>query len=61
MTLGDLIYLLPPDLRSKIRTFEKCSIKYVKSDLKCAYNQTCLTENILPKYTNIYIYIHCGP
>ena len=54
MALGDLIYSLPPELRSKVRKFEKCYIKYVKSDLKCAYKQTCLTENIPPKYTNIY-------
>ena len=56
MALGDLIYPLPPELRSTVRKFEKCYIKYVKSDLKCAYNQACLTENILLKYTNIRLH-----
>ena len=52
--LGELIYPLETELRTVIRKFEKCSIKFVKSELSIAFNSTCLNENILPKYTYIY-------
>ena len=55
VTLGELIYPLETSLKTVIRKFEKCSIKFVKSELSSAFNSTCLKENILPKYTNIYV------
>ena len=41
----------------KFREFENITIKAVK--LKCCiqFNKTCLSNDLFPAYTNIYIYI----
>ena len=56
--LGELIFDLPNPLKNEVRKLEKTSIKHTKIQLSCVYNDICLQENILPKYTNIYIYIY---
>ena len=55
--LGELIFDLPNPLKNEVRKLEKTSIKHTKIQLSCVYNDICLQENILPKYTNIYMYI----
>ena len=56
--LGQLLYGLPSEVKTAVRRFEKCSLKITRANCSVAYNNTCLRENILPKYSNIYIYIY---
>ena len=55
--LGTLIYSLPPVEKKGVRELEKVSLKLAKSECSVLFNGVCLSENILPNYTNIYIYI----
>ena len=44
---------------SQFRVVEKISVKIDKYKCHLLYNETCLNNNLLPKYTNIiYIYIY---
>ena len=54
--LGELIYPLPVQTRQEIRKLEKVFLKLQKTELNCAFNETCLKENILPKYTQIKLH-----
>ena len=54
--LGELIFNLEEPIKYEIRKFEKCIIKLQKVELSFVFNDLCLRENILPKYTE-YIYI----
>ena len=56
--LGTLIYSLPPVEKKGVRELEKVSLKLAKSECSVLFNGVCLSENILPNYTNIYIYIY---
>ena len=44
--LGELIYTLPSPTKHEIRRFEKCFLKLQRTELSCAFNRTCLTENV---------------
>ena len=54
--LGQLIYGLPPDVRKLVRRLEKCGLKLVREMCCVKYNEVCLRENILPKYSNIKLH-----
>ena len=54
--LGELIHSLDEPVKYEVRRFEKCLIKLTKLKLSCVFNETCLHENILPKYTNINLH-----
>ena len=56
--LGTLIYSLPAEQKKEVRELEKVSLKLAKSECSLLFNSVCLSENILPNYTNIYIYIY---
>ena len=49
---GELLYTVPDDLKSLFRSLEKISKKIIMSKWSLKFNRTCLTENILPKYSN---------
>ena len=55
MTIGDLIHDLPKPNKDLIRSIEQTRKKLVKCAYALAYNKTCINEDILPKWTNIYI------
>ena len=55
--LGTLIFPLPAELKREVRELEKVSLKLAKSECSVLFNGVCLSENILPKYIYIYIYI----
>lgn len=57
MTLGPLIYYLPSASKALIRSIEKVNKKLIDNKYSLVFNTTCINENLLPKYTNIYIYI----
>ena len=57
-TLGQLLYPLPNESKNLVRRYERCSFKLVRKKCSLVFNQLCLREGLLPKYTNIYIYIY---
>ena len=54
--LGELIYALPKEVKLEIRRLEKCFLKLQRKELSCAFNRTCLNEDILPKYTHLKLH-----
>ena len=57
VSLGSLLFNLPAERRKCVRELEKISTKIIREKCSLLFNSTCLKEDILPKYTNIYIYI----
>ena len=45
-------------IKLKFRQLEKCKLKNIKEKSHLVFNETCLNNNLLPVYTNIYIYIY---
>ena len=54
--LGELIFTLPVPTRHEIRKLEKVFLKLQKTELTCAFNESSLRENILPKYTQLKLH-----
>ena len=54
--LGSLIHPLPRELRKEVRDLEKVSFRRCKSECSLLFNSVCVKENLLPNFTNIYIY-----
>ena len=57
MSLGQLLWELPPAYRNIARKVEQISKKVVNAEAAVDFNHICLREDLLPSYTNIYIYI----
>ena len=51
MDFGSLIFNLQPEERSSIRTVEKISKKLITAEFAVIFNNVCIQENLLPKYT----------
>ena len=49
--------LINGNVRKLFRDIEKKSIKLIETKSHRAFNECCLNNNLLPNYTNIYIYI----
>ena len=58
MKIGQLIFHLPVEKKQKIRRIEKINKKIASVKSSQVFNRTCIKENLLPKYTNIYIYTY---
>ena len=58
MNFGELIFNFSCNISSKIRYLEKLEKKLVKANIAILSNRTCINENILPKFTDIHIYIY---
>ena len=50
--------LIHGNVRKLFRDIEKKSIKLIETKSHRAFNECCLNNNLLPNYTNIYIYIY---
>ena len=50
--------LIIGNVRKLFRDIEKKSIKLIETKSHRAFNECCLNNNLLPNYTNIYIYIY---
>ena len=61
MSFGQLVWELIPAHRSIIRRVEQIKKKIVNAEAAANFNQICLHEDLLPIYTNIYIYITTEP
>ena len=47
-----------PATKLKFRDIEKLRYKLTALQSHLCFNETCLNNNLLPTYTNIYIYIY---
>ena len=57
MTLiGDLIAELNGNAKHIVRSLEKIQKKLINAKNSVIFNQTCLEQRLLPKYSNMYIY-----
>ena len=56
MTLGEIIFQFPNNIKIIIRQLEKLERKQIKADMAILFNRTCRNKNILPQFTNIIIY-----
>ena len=59
MNIGNLIFTLPAWQKTLVRKTEKENKKIANTESSLVYNTTCLKENLLTNYTNIYISIIC--
>ena len=50
--------MLPTEIKNKIRKVEKARNVFINNKYGIIFNETCIKEGLLPKYTNIYIYTH---
>ena len=58
MTLGEIIFQFPNNIKIIIRQLEKLQRKQIRANMAILFNRTSRNENILPQFTNIYIYIY---
>ena len=55
MNIGNLIFTLPAWHKTLVRKTEKENKKTANTESSLVYYTTCLKENLLPTFTNIYI------
>ena len=53
MNFGNLLYNLQEEERSSVRKIEKVSKKLISAQYAVIFNNICIKENLLPKYTDI--------
>lgn len=53
MTLGRIVHLLPQDERKTVRRLEKLAYKINAAETAAIFNETCIQEGLLPRYTNL--------
>ena len=58
MDFGELLYLQPEIIKKQLRKIESIENKLANGEVAIVFNKTCLNENLLPTFTNIYIYIY---
>ena len=56
--IANFLFLLNQDTRKLIRNIENIEKKLIDCQLAVVFNKTCLNEDILPVYSNTYIYIY---
>ena len=57
-TIGELLFSLTPDQRTVVRRYESETKKLNNARYAVVFNELCIKENLLPKYSDIYIYIY---
>ena len=48
----ELLHRAPTIIKSKFRDLEGLHQKFIKNKWAIAFNEACISENIMPKYTN---------
>ena len=61
MKIGQLIFHLPAEKKQKIRRIAKINKKIASGKSSLVFTRTCIKENLLPEYTNIYIFLYFDP
>ena len=57
MSFVNLLHQLPTNLKSMVRNLESINQKIIKTNWSIVFNNVCLNENIMPKYTNMTIFL----
>lgn len=57
MNFGSVLFNHNEDNKKIIRNIESLNKKIINAKLSVLFNKTCISNNLLPSYTNIYIYI----
>ena len=52
----DLLHRTPTELKSKLRELEGLYQKIIRNKWAIAFNEVCINEQIMPKFTN-YIFV----
>ena len=55
-SFGELLFTLSHDQRRIVRRLESETKKLSNTKHAVVFNDLCIRENLLPKYSNIYIY-----
>ena len=55
---GQYINQFPPNTIKVIREFERIQKKICRHKMSIMFNEICINEEMLPKYTYIHIYIY---
>ena len=55
-TIGELLHQLSVFNKSLVRKLEKCNKKLIQNKYDILFNETCINEELLPKYTNIRLH-----
>ena len=55
---GQYINQFLPNTIKVIREFERIQKKICRHKMSIMFNEICINEEMLPKYTYVYIYIH---
>ena len=58
MTFGELLNEHSEQGKKIVRQIESTERKIINAKLAVVFNQECIKNNLLPKFTNIYIYIY---
>ena len=56
LNFGQLLFHLQPEEKKIVRKIEKVSYKINAADTAIVFNNTCLKEGLLPKYTNLRLH-----
>ena len=52
------LYIQPDNIKKQVRNIGNLEKKLANARVAIVFNKTCLNENLLPTFTNIYIYIY---
>ena len=53
MSIGNILFNLPKQVKKTVRSIETIQRKLVKAQNALVFNQTAIKEDLLPNYTNI--------
>ena len=57
MNFGNLLYIQPDNVKRNIRNIETTENKLANAKIAVIFSNTCLNENLLPRFSNICIYL----
>ena len=55
---GSFLFKFEINIRKTNLLIESTDNKLINADLTLIFNETCKNENILPHYTDIYLYVY---
>ena len=53
LNLGQILFMLLMEIKNKIRKLEKAHNVFINNKYGIIFNETCIKEGLLPKYTNL--------
>ena len=55
MDFENLLYIQPENIKRNVGNIEPTEKKLANAKIAVIFNNTCLNENLLPQFSNIYI------